>query len=268
MKIKPKFTTQCERLAFTLIELLVVIAIIGILAAMLLPSLSRAKGTAQRISCLNNLRQLGLATKMYVSDSQDFFPPRSQVSRWPDRFYDNYGKNVKLLLCPLDRQDYPYPLSGGMSPSNNIADASCRSFMINGFNDYFSDLAVDIPREDFNRLNQFMMTNCLRESAIPNASETAILGEKDSLKADFYMDVLEPSSTTDGTATGNDFSGILEQSRHDSRGPGTYSGGSNFTMADGSARFIKYGQSLWPLNLWCISDANRTSYAWKSPGMP
>jgi len=74
--IQGVFTVQASsRLrGFTLIELLVVIAIIGILASMMLPSLSGAKQRAQIIQCVNNLRQLGLATQMYVDDHRQRFP--------------------------------------------------------------------------------------------------------------------------------------------------------------------------------------------------
>ncbi len=224
--------------AFTLIELLVVIAIIAILAAMLLPALARAKESGRRIACLNNLRQLSLAAHMYADDNQGSFPPRSISDRWPDKFYDNYGRNKKMLLCPSETTNFP----ATDSYSNNVADVSPRSYLINGWNDYFND---KLSAADFGDYMNGSYPSGLKENAILHPSDTVILGEKNSSQTDYYMDLLE--------GAGNDFAGILEQERHDGKS------GANYAISDGSARFMKRYTDLYPLNIWCISDANRSS---------
>jgi len=195
---------------FTLIELLVVIAIIAILAAILFPVFARARENARRSSCQQNIRQIGLAIKQYLSDYDESFPQISVLAGgaatdspwgWADACQP-YVRNTQLFQCPSDSTQPP------TAPATTVYGSD------GAYTDYFYN--SNLSGQNESALQYIANTVMLGDSATGNATR---------------------NSNGDETATGS--ANIIDLANGNVGAATRHLDGANYAFADGHVKWLK-----------------------------
>jgi prepilin-type N-terminal cleavage/methylation domain-containing protein/prepilin-type processing-associated H-X9-DG protein len=215
--------------AFTLIELLVVIAIIAILAAMLLPALQNAQESARSARCLNNLKQIGLATLSYAADNQDALPlyydATIPVPVLDLFWYQKLGKVLGVATTP-------YMLGNGRGPE---AIFICPTVPERGRNgilntlDHSSGLGIGYGWNS--QWLTFFDVLAVRLHEVPKPGDTIMAGDSGDLDNPYVI--------------GNVFQPYWPEFRHRRR--------ANFVFVDGHVESLSFTQALGTNYLWLLN---------------
>jgi prepilin-type processing-associated H-X9-DG protein len=195
------------------------------------------------------MRQIGLATRMYIDENEGYLLPRTHPNRWPSRL-QRYFVNPKVMLCPTDGID---PATGSADTNTYPFDAAPRSYIYNAWNDFYSASLNGVSN-----WRQIVATNglAMKEIMVMEPSATITFGEKFHTNTHWYFDY----ETIEDVY-------VLDQNRHSARTKQANNdtvdgkGGSNYAFVDGSVRYLGYQQSFTPLNMWMVTPWWRTNDA-------